>query len=197
MGDNCKYDGVNNYDAEVVDFLKDKTFIKVCPECLGGLGIPRVPSEIVGDRVINKENIDVTCEYTQGALKTLTIAKENDCQIIDIINEDSEFFGIGPAEFLYLEKNAKLVVTDSFHSCVFSIIFSTPFVVFKRDDKKLKSMHSRIETLLNTFNLQSRIFEDEITPEMAKIEDYSNATKILIEKREESLNHFKKIFHKN
>ena len=58
-------------------------------------------------------------------------------------------------------------------------------------------MHSRIETLLNTFNLQSRIFEDEITPEMAKIEDYSNATKILIEKREESLNHFKKIFHKN
>lgn len=124
-------------------------------------------------------------------------AKENDCQIIDIINEDSEFFGIGPAEFLYLEKNAKLVVTDSFHSCVFSIIFSTPFVVFKRDDKKLKSMHSRIETLLNTFNLQSRIFEDEITPEMAKIEDYSNATKILIEKREESLNHFKKIFHKN
>lgn len=80
MGDNCKYDGGNNYDAEVVDFLKDKTFIKVCPECLGGLGIPRVPSEIVGDRVINKENIDVTCEYTQGALKTLTIAKENDCQ---------------------------------------------------------------------------------------------------------------------
>lgn len=124
-------------------------------------------------------------------------AEENNCQIIDIINEDSEFFGIGPAEFLYLEKNAKMVVTDSFHSCVFSIMFSTPFVVFKRDDKKLKSMHSRIETLLNTFGIQDRIFEDEITEKMAKIDDYENVHKILKEKRKECLEHFENVFHKN
>lgn len=75
MGDNCKYNGGNNYSKEVVAFLKDKEFIKVCPECLGGLSTPRVPSEIVLDKVINQEGSDVTNEYHLGAKKTLEIAK--------------------------------------------------------------------------------------------------------------------------
>jgi len=80
MGDNCKYDGGNNLDNKVVEFLKDKEYIMVCPECLGGLNIPRIPSEIVGKKVINKEGIDVTKQYELGAIKTLRIAKENNCQ---------------------------------------------------------------------------------------------------------------------
>ena len=80
MGDNCKYNGGNNYDSKVIDFLKDKEYFKVCPECLGGLSIPRIPSEIVGNKVINKEGIEVTNEYKLGALRTLKLAKENNCQ---------------------------------------------------------------------------------------------------------------------
>lgn len=79
IGDDCKYNSGNNYDNSVVSFLKDKEYIKVCPECLGGLSIPRIPSEIVLDRVINKEGIDVTKEYNLGALKTLEIAKKHNC----------------------------------------------------------------------------------------------------------------------
>ena len=85
-------------------------------------------------------------------------AEETNCEIIDISDENSPYFDIGPSEFLYLEKNARMVLTDSFHSCVFAILFSTPFVVFKRDSAKT-SMHSRIETLLNTFKLDYRLFE--------------------------------------
>jgi len=77
MGENCKYNGGNNYNKEVVEFLKDKEFIKVCPECLGGLDTPRVPSEIIENKVINKEGIDVTKEYNLGAEKTLDIALDN------------------------------------------------------------------------------------------------------------------------
>lgn len=79
LGDNCKYNGENNYDENVFKFLENKEFIKVCPECLGGLSIPRIPSEICGDKVINKDGIDVTLEYNLGAKKTLKIAKENNC----------------------------------------------------------------------------------------------------------------------
>ena len=79
MGDNCKYDGGNNFDEKVISFLKDKDYIKVCPECLGGLMIPRVPSEIKDNFVINKDGVDVTKEYNLGALKTLEIAKKNNC----------------------------------------------------------------------------------------------------------------------
>lgn len=90
------------------------------------------------------------------------IAEENDCEIIDISDKNSPYYNMGPAEFLYLEKNAFLVATDSFHACVFSILFSTPFIVFKRDDNKLESMHSRIETLLKTFDMKNRIFDEKI-----------------------------------
>lgn len=76
MGDNCKYNGGNNYSEEVINYLKDKEYVKICPECLGGLSTPRVPSEICGDNVINKDGIDVTNEYNKGALESLKIAKD-------------------------------------------------------------------------------------------------------------------------
>ena len=113
------------------------------------------------------------------------IAKENNCEIIDIIDENSPYFGCGPEEFIYLEKNAFLVVTDSFHSCVFAILFGTPFVVFERDDKKLKSMYSRIETLLNTFDLNYRVFDNEIDNRCLSRE-YAHIEEILNRKRKEA-----------
>ena len=81
LGDNVKYNGTNNKNNELIEFLSDYEVIKVCPECLGGLSIPRVPSEIQGSRVINKDGIDVTKEYCLGAEKTLQIAKDNNIKI--------------------------------------------------------------------------------------------------------------------
>ena len=113
------------------------------------------------------------------------IAKEHHCEIIDVCDEKSPYFGCGPAEFLYLEKNAFLVATDSFHSCVFSILFETPFVVFKREDAKLQSMHSRIETLLYTFNLEYRLFNKTITDEILNA-NFTGVEDVLEVKRKEA-----------
>lgn len=110
------------------------------------------------------------------------IAEENNCKIIDISDINSPYYDVGPAEFLYLEKNAFLVATDSFHSCVFSILFSTPFIVFERDDKELESMYSRIETLLEKFNIQDRIFKEKITADVLS-NDYTKAYEILDKER--------------
>ena len=81
LGDNVKYNGGNNKNDELIDFLKDYDVIKVCPECLGNLSIPRNPSEIVNNKVITRNGIDVTEEFTNGARKTLEIAKANNIKI--------------------------------------------------------------------------------------------------------------------
>ena len=55
LGRNCKYSGGNNLDEKVVAFLQGHKVIPVCPEEQAGLGIPRVPMEIVNGVLINKE----------------------------------------------------------------------------------------------------------------------------------------------
>lgn len=67
MGCTCRYNG-GSYDCiEVKDFLKNKSYIAVCPEIQGGLKVPRSPAEIVGERVINQDGMDVTTAFQRGA----------------------------------------------------------------------------------------------------------------------------------
>ncbi len=119
------------------------------------------------------------------------IAKENNCEIINILDKTSSFYQTGPSEFLYLEKNAFLVCTDSFHSSVFSIIYDTPFVVFNRQQKGVKSMNSRIDTLLSKFKLEERRFSNEITEDLLKC-NYIEAKQILKQEQEKSINFLRK-----
>ncbi len=81
MGENCKYNGGNNLKSELVAALKDYNVILICPEVDGGLSIPRVPAEIIGEQVINQVGIDVTSNYLLGANLALKKALENDVKI--------------------------------------------------------------------------------------------------------------------
>ena len=92
LGYNVKYNGKNNLNSELVDYLKDYEVFSVCPEVMGGLNILRVPSEIKNNQVINKNGEDVTNEYTKGALKTLEIAKKENIKIA-ILKENSPSCG--------------------------------------------------------------------------------------------------------
>ena len=47
LGENCKYNGGNNYNPRVVEFLKGKEVISICPEIMAGMGCARNPIEIV------------------------------------------------------------------------------------------------------------------------------------------------------
>ncbi len=81
IGKNCKYNGGNNLNQELLTALKDYNVILICPEVEGGLKIPRVPSEIVGNKVINGEGIDVTENYRLGANLALKKALDNNVKI--------------------------------------------------------------------------------------------------------------------
>ena len=94
LGDNVKYNGGNNRNDELISFLKDYEVIKVCPECLGGLSIPRDPSEIIDNKVFSKEGIDVTSEFRLGGEKTLKIAKDNNIKVA-ILKKNSPSCGNG------------------------------------------------------------------------------------------------------
>ena len=92
LGDNVKYNGGNNYNKELICFLKNYDIIKICPEVMGGLSIPRSPCEIVGDRVLNNLGEDKTKEYIKGASRVLEIVKKENIKIA-ILKEKSPSCG--------------------------------------------------------------------------------------------------------
>ncbi len=112
------------------------------------------------------------------------IAKENDCYVINILDKNDPFYVCGPSEFLYLEKHAFLICTDSFHSSVFAILYNTPFIVFDREDN-VGDMSSRIDTLLSKFKLEDRKYNGKISDKLLKC-DYKDAYKILEVERKKS-----------
>ena len=74
MGENCKYNGGNNRNEKVLRLAAENEMILVCPEQMGGLPTPRVPSEIVDDVVTARDGRNVDTEFRLGAAKCLEIA---------------------------------------------------------------------------------------------------------------------------
>lgn len=55
LGRNCKYNGGNNRNERVLEYVKGKDVIEVCPEVLAGLGTPRTPIEIVDGVIMSRD----------------------------------------------------------------------------------------------------------------------------------------------
>lgn len=101
--------------------------------------------------------------------RTITLAKDRNIKIVVIptikevynVSDAVIVENVGPADWVNLIKNASIVCTDSFHGCVFSIIYNRPFVAFKRflNDSK-HSQNSRVYNLLNSFGLESVLVDD-------------------------------------
>ena len=74
-----KYSGGANINEKVIKLQEKYDFILICPEVFGGLPTPRVPSEIVGDKVCNSIGEDVTNQFLKGAYRALELAREHNC----------------------------------------------------------------------------------------------------------------------
>lgn len=112
-----------------------------------------------------------------------------ECLIIPI-NVNKQFkdckiaYGVGPNEFIWLLKHADLVLTDSFHASVFSILYHKEFYVLKRflEDSDT-SQNSRLHQILGMYNLESRWVKDESSFTREKDIDYESTDCILRNKR--------------
>lgn len=83
-------------------------------------------------------------------------SKKMGLPVVALFNiEEPDFYVLDPNEVLYALKNASVVVTDSFHGTVFSILFHKNFVVWERNEGGA-SMTSRLTTLLEKFGLENR-----------------------------------------
>ncbi len=81
-GENCRYDGKNCRDPIVEELVRRGEAIAVCPEMLGGLGVPREICEITRDEngnvaVFSLSGKDCTKNFLKGAGEVMRIAREN------------------------------------------------------------------------------------------------------------------------
>lgn len=123
-------------------------------------------------------------------IKIKKYAEIHSLEIIQVMGHhyDANYNVYDPIEFMEKIKNAHMVFTDSFHGCVFSIIFHTPFVIFDRSDG---AMGSRIDTLLETFNLPKNKYTKDTVFHNLLDTDFSKVDMKLAEKRAESLSFLK------
>ncbi len=94
LGIPCRYDGKSKRNVKLGELAARCNFIPVCPECLGGLPTPRVPSERVGDKVLMRDGRDVTENFKNGAKQAYNTAVENGCRVA-LLKERSPSCGCG------------------------------------------------------------------------------------------------------
>lgn len=71
LGENCKYNGKNNRNEALLQRLQGHEVIPVCPEVLGGLGVPRPCVELRQGVAYNQYGENVDAAFHAGVEKTL------------------------------------------------------------------------------------------------------------------------------
>lgn len=151
----------------------------------------------ISQKAKNKPNGKYLLTYFLGGINLYyknqikKFAKRNNLKILNLGNiKEKETYETGPSEFIDYIKDCSIMFTDSFHGTVFSILFEKPFVVFNRLGEL--SMYSRINTLLNKFNLNSRRIENiSLYNNNIFYINYSYVYQILEYEREKALNYLK------
>ena len=147
--DIIKNAGFENVE-QVVDpvlLLKDVDFDKIIEE-------PKIKEDYI--LVYQLHDNKKFEKYTQK------IAKEKNMKLIRVSPSLTNFFKCGktvylptPREFLGYIKNAKFIITDSFHGTAFSLIFNKKFV-----DIPPQNGITRIESVLRVFGLENRLVKN-------------------------------------
>ena len=156
----------------------------------------------VSDIVGNKKYIFTYFlgNYSKQKQIVSNFAKKNNLIIVNIPfasgetvdNEnfgDIQYINASPDEFIGFIKNAEYVFTDSFHGCVFSIIFEKEFFAYKRDNSS--KMMGRIDTLLDNFKISGRVISADCDIDNMEKIDYSKKEKIHSVLRRNSLEFIK------
>lgn len=88
-------------------------------------------------------------------------AQKHSCEMVWLNDpNDKDTYSFGPIEFLYAVSHADMFITDSFHGCVFSILFHINFYAIERKGQA-NYMFSRIAGLLSKFGLRRRVLSCE------------------------------------
>jgi hypothetical protein len=92
-------------------------------------------------------------------------------------------------------EQAKYVITDSFHGCVFAIIFNKPFLVYGNRERGM----ARFNSLLKIFGLEDRLILNvkDVEVNMVKSIDWEKVNKILEDQKKVSISYLKDTLNMN
>lgn len=173
------------------------------------------------NKFVNKEKLECKSQYVftyfLGKDKENRIIAEkiaqrknllivNFAHAINYFRDEDKYYGdykiveYSPDDFINYIANAKIVITDSFHAAVFSIIFNKEFWIVPRlDDSGISSMNSRLNDLLEAYGIQERYIntrEDAENKNLYKKINYDEVNKHLNEQRKDSIEFIVNSIHK-
>lgn len=128
-----------------------------------------------------------------------TIARKYDLSIIHLfspennilrtllVNDGGSINEAGIGEFLWYVKNARAVVTNSFHGAVFSILFKKPLYIYYPKIRKCRQ-----EDLVDLCQIQDRVVQGYLSPDKINLDmDYTPVMSILNRERDRSMSYLR------
>lgn len=95
----------------------------------------------------------------------MEFAKKNGLEVIYVASQgrEDDFEKVYPTveEWLSYMRDAKYVITNSFHGSAFALLFEKPFLTFPLAGSDSK-MNGRIETMLGKYHLEDRIYSGDL-----------------------------------
>lgn len=84
LGENCKYNGGNNYSGAVAEFVRGKEILPICPELMAGMGCPRTPIEIVDGVLTDRDgkNVDAAMRAAVEMVMKQISSEEIQCVVL-------------------------------------------------------------------------------------------------------------------
>lgn len=173
------------------------------------------------NKFVNKEKLECKSQYVftyflgkdkENRIIAEKIAQRKNLSIVNFAHainyfrDEDKYYGdykiveYSPDDFINYIANAKIVITDSFHAAVFSIIFNKEFWIVPRlDDSGISSMNSRLNDLLEAYGIQERYIntrEDAENKNLYKKINYDDVNKHLNEQRKDSIEFIVNSIHK-
>ena len=145
---------------------------------------------LLGDSITQRKAVEIISKRLKLRIVTFPHILVNNVRKCDLFFGDIKDYTSGPRQFLDLINNAEFVITDSFHACVFSMIFETPFIVFERNKPSEKgNMNSRIYDFLEEYHLENQLVNVEEAMNLSRIPevDYSFAHEHWFHRRNDSI----------
>lgn len=134
------------------------------------------------------ENYILTYGYDSSMDLNTLAAEQGHLPLVSL--QEKAYGCYGPEEFLYMIKNARLVVTSSFHAIAFCLIFETPFIAVQTGNVQL---FERLSSVLELTGLSGRIWQ--AGKAYSSQVDFTGARAALAKTRGESLRFLKEALY--
>lgn len=194
--------------AEIIKELTGRVVpVTVDPTLLLGreewIKIARKPSWIKGEKFILTYFLGEISKQVQNYIQEISnylnvhiVNLYSEYENVEKVNPHS--FCASPDEFVWLVANCEVFLTDSFHGCVFSTIFQKPFRWFSREEKGVRNMNSRMDTLFSKLQIGDWCIGDVNEPVGHILhKDFSKVEKNLNYEKEFAINYLKGVLYED